>query len=314
MNGKVPALSVVVVVAGARERIEKLGQALARQSIAEDMEVMFVDISKASSSASHDIPGISTRVINLAGSCDLGYAKAEGLRQSRAPIVAYLEDHTVPTPGWAAAVLDAFYDPDAIAAAYAFTNGSPDTWWYRSVFMAEYGSMAYPLPAETANLVPANNVAYRREPLLALADRLDTLIEHDFFLYRALGANYHVVLAREGLIAHQTNASIRDLLRGHYEFSRFFAVRRVQLEGWSLAKRLCAALLTPWLVPFLRFARVLRVLPGRALWRDLLAALPVFVLIFPIDAIGEAHGYLDSEVRLRSLIWLELLAERRHRL
>jgi cellulose synthase/poly-beta-1,6-N-acetylglucosamine synthase-like glycosyltransferase len=313
MNQEAPVLSVVVLVAGARERVDLLVQALARQSIAENLEVVFVDISETGTSAPPAVPGVSTKIINQNGSCDLGRARAEALRQARAPIVAYLEDHTVPAPGWAAAVRDAFRDPGVIAAAYAFTNGSPDTWWYRSVFMVEYGTMAHPLPAKPANLVPANNVAYRRDPLLALEGRLDTLLEQDVFLQKALGAGYRVALAREALVAHQTNTSTWDLLRGHYEFGRIFAARRVQLEGWSLTKRLCAAPLTPWLVPLLRLKRVATGLPGRALWRDFVAALPAFTLIFTTDAIGEAHGYLDGEARPRSLIWLELQAERARR-
>jgi hypothetical protein len=308
-----PALSVVVIVAGSRERIAGLGRALAQQSIAQDIEVIFVDISQTSTSALSDIPGIATRVINLPGSCDLGAARAEALRQSRAPIVAYLEDHTVPAVGWAAAVVEAFQDEAALAAAYAFTNGSPDTWWYRSVFLVEYGSMAHPLPARPTHLMPANNVAYRRAPLLALGSRLDALLEQDFFLHKALGSDFHVALAREALLAHQTNASVRDLLRGHYEFGRFFAARRVQHEGWSLAKRLCAAPLVPWLVPLLRLRRVVRGLPGRTLWGDFVAALPVFALIFAGDALGEAYGYLDAKARPRILIWLELEADRAQR-
>ncbi len=313
MSSDVPVLSVIVVVAGDRERIVGLGQALAQQSIAPDLEVIFVDISESSTSALSEIPGVKTMVINLPGSCDVGHARAEALRIAHAPLVAYLEDHTIPTPGWAAAIVDAFRDPAANAAAYAYTNGSPDTWWYRSVFMVEYGSTAHPPPAKAEGLRPANNVAYRREPLLALGTRLDALLEQDFFLHNELGADFRTVMAHGALLAHQTNASISELMQGHYAFGRIFASRRVEHEGWSLAKRLCAAPVTPWLVPLLRLARVARGLPGRKLWKDFLAALPVFALIFTGDALGEAHGYLDPDPQPRSLVWLEMQAERARR-
>jgi hypothetical protein len=313
VSGGSPRLAVIVIVAGPRERIEGLGHALAGQSIAPDIEVIFVDISPTGSSALPDIPGVSTRVIALPGRCDLGHARAEALRQARAPIAAYLEDHTIPTAGWAAAVVQAFQDPAAVAAAYAFSNGSPDTWWYRSVFLVEYGSMAHPLPARPTDVVPANNVAYRRAPLLALGSRLDALLEQDFFLRQALGPDLRTVLAREALLEHQTNASVRELLRGHYEYGRFFAVRRVQHEGWSLAKRLCVAPLVPCLVPLLRLKRLVCGLPGRALWGDFLAALPVFGLVFAIDALGEAHGYLENRADSHWLVWLEMEAPRARR-
>jgi hypothetical protein len=314
MNTGLPDLSVVVVVAGMRERSQRLAEALARQSIASRIEVIFADIAEAQAPDLPVVPGVTTRVVRLPGSCDLGHARAESLRQARAPLVAYLEDHTVPAPGWAAAVVQAMQDSSAVAAAYAFSNGSPDTWWYRSVFMVEYGSMAHPLPQRPIDLMAANNVAYRREPLLALGGRLDELLEQDFFLHKALGPDFQVALAREALLAHQTNALAGELLRGHFEFGRFFAACRVRHERWSRAKRACAAPVVPFLVPLLRLKRVVRGLPGRSLWGAFLAALPAYALVFTCDALGEACGYLaPNQASARSLIWLELEAERARR-
>jgi len=307
-------LAVIVVVASVRERIERLVHALQTQSMASRMEVIFADIAADGAPELQPVAGVATTVVRLPDSRDVGHARAEALRRARAPVVAYLEDHTVPSPGWAAAVVATMRDPQAVAAAYAFTNGSPDTWWYRSVFMVEYGSMAYPLPRTADGLMAANNVAYRREPLLALGDRLDALLEQDFFLQRAMGQDLRVVLAREAVLAHQTNTFVGELLRGHFEFGRFFAARRVQHEKWSLAKRLCAAPAVPLLVPLLRLGRMVRCLPGRSLWGTFLSALPAYALLYTCDALGEACGYLGGEsVSPASLIWLELVAERARR-
>jgi hypothetical protein len=311
MNDGRPELSVIVVVASHRERSERLARALEMQSLAGRMEVIFADIAAAEAPPLQPVPGVTTEFVRLPGSQDLGHARAEGLRRARAPIVAYLEDHTAPAPGWAAAVLAAMQAPQAIAAAYAFTNGSPDTWWYRAVFMVEYGSMAHPLPPTAKGMMAANNVAYRREPLLALGDRLDALLAHDFFLQKELGNALHVVPAPDALVAHQTNALVDELLRGHFEFGRFFGGRRARRENWSRAKRLCATPAAPVLVPWLRLARVVRGLPGRRLWVPFLSALPAYALLYTADALGEAWGYLRGETASDApLIWLELEAER----
>ena len=200
----------------------------------------------------------------------------------RGKIAALWNHHTgVPSPGWAQAVCEAFReDPEADAISYSFTNGSPDTYFYRSVFMAEYGALAHPLREGMAPAMAANNVAYRRDTLRKMSDALDSLLEIDYFLQKALGRGFRTVSAPRALLAHQTNRHLGDLLRGHFIYAQLFALRRLQFENWSLPKRLAGAAAVPVLVPLLRIKRLFQAVSGGPNVSRTMAALPVILLLY----------------------------------
>lgn len=296
-----------------RRRADGLLAALAGQTITSDIEAILIDV--GSETLPDIIPptGLRASILRRPGSDDWGAARADGVRQAQAPVVAFLEDHTLPTARWAEEVDRAFVrkDRDVAAACYAFTNGSPDTYFYRSVFMAEYGALAHPLPDGPAPTATANNIAYRRDVLLALGERLESLLEMDFFLHRFMGRDFRVLSVPRALLAHQTNTTLRDLMVGHFEYARFFANRRLRHETWNLPKRIVAAMAVPLLVPALRLKRLFSALRGRPLLRDALAGLPVILLLFVCGGFGEAWGLLRSgELSASRLIWLELSAPR----
>ena len=305
-----PALTVVVITGKARDRIARLLDALAGQSIAGALEVVIVSL--ASSEPGIDLPGgLDAVVANHPGSCDLGRARAEGVRRARAPLIAFLEDHTVPESRWAEQVCRTFQTlPLITAVSYAFVNGSPDTYFYRSVFMAEYGALAHPLPEGGAPAMAANNVAYRREALTAFGAGLDALIEIDYFLQKAMGGNFQIAAAPLALLAHQTNRRLRDLVRGHFLYAQLFAHRRLQFERWSLPKRVVAAAAVPLLVPLLRIERLFQALAGGPNVSRAATALPVILILYLAGALGEAWGLLHGKGPADSLVWLELESER----
>ncbi len=310
---KTPLLSVVAITGPDRGRAERLLAALAGQSIASDIEAIIIDLAPKGSHAITPPAGLRTLIVRRPGSDDWGAARAEGVRHAQAPVVAFLEDHTIPAACWAEEVARTFDGGgwDGAAACYAFTNGSPDTYFYRSVFMAEYGALAHPLPEGPAPTSTANNIAYRRDALLALGERLDALLEMDFFLQQFLGRDFRVLSVPGALLAHETNTALRDLMVGHFEYARLFANRRLRHEEWNLPKRILAVMAVPLLVPALRLKRLFSALRGRPSMRDALAGLPVILLLYACGALGEAWGLLrGGELSASRVIWLELSAPR----
>jgi len=255
-------------------------------------------------------------VLRQPGSTNFGRARAEATRRARAPFIAFLEDHTAPAPDWAEQVRDAFAaaEDGVTAVSYAFTNGSPDTYLYRSTFMAEYGPLAHPLPEGEAPSTTANNIAYRVEALLSLGSDLDSLLEIDFFLQKAMKKRFHCVTAPRALVAHQTNAFLGELLATHFQYALLFASRRVEHESWSLSRRIALAPLTPAAVPPLRIVRLFRALRNRPLLSQGWKALPVILLLYCAGSLGEAAGLLRGRgVSGECLVWMELEAERARR-
>jgi hypothetical protein len=306
-----PSLSIVVVTTNANDRMSLLLEALSRQSRAGELEVIVIGIA-AAKPVIHFPQGLDVSVITHPQSYDLGRARGEGVRHARAPVIAFLEDHTVPEPGWAEQVCNAFSASARVTAvSYAFSNGSPDTYFYRSVFMAEYGALAHPLPKGEVPAMAANNVAYRRDALMAVGDRLDSLIEIDFFLQKAMGSSFQILAAPLALVAHQTNRRFFDLIRGHFIYAQIFALRRVRFESWSFPKRLAATAAIPVLVPWLRIRRLYKALAGGPNLAVAIKGFPVILTLYLAGALGEAWGLIRREESpLERLVWLELESER----
>lgn len=307
-----PLLTVVMVTGNAHVRISHLLDALANQSIAGKLEVLVVSLASAQAPGITFPEGLDATVISHPDSCDLGRARASGVRNARAPLVAFLEDHTIPATDWAEQVYNVFREsPGITAVSYAFLNGSPDTYFYRSVFMAEYGALAHPFPKGKAPSMASNNVAYRRDALMAAGADLDALIEIDYFLQKAMGRNFRIAAAPRALLAHQTNRRLRDLIRGHYLYAQLFALRRLQFERWGILKRVAAAAAVPVLVPLLRIKRLFQALAGGPNVPRAVAALPVILTLYFAGALGEAWELLHQRlVPAESLAWLELESER----
>lgn len=312
-----PSLSVAITLGTNPRRAGAVLGHLRRQSIADEIEVIVVSLAEARPEFSGPAGGLDLTVLHHPGSSDFGRARAEAARRARAPYIAYLEDHTVPAPDWAEQVLRAFEraEPDVTAIAYAFRNGSPDTYLYRSAFMAEYGALACPLPEGPVPSAAANNIAYRRDALLAMGEALDSLLEMDFFLQKAMGESFRCHAAPQAVLYHQTNAQLGMLVWVHFLYARLFASRRVEHERWSLMRRFAAAPIVPFAVPLLRIRRLFRALQGRPpLPAEAWKALPIIVLLYCAGGLGEAAGLLrGGGVSARSLVWIELEMERASR-
>ena len=177
--------------------------------------------------------------------------------------------------------------------------------------MAEYGALAHPLPEGKPPSSTANNIAYRRDALLAHGQDLDALLEMDYFLQKAMKDTFRIVTAPRALVAHETNRYPRDLIRGHFLFAQLFANRRLQHEQWSVLKRLAVTPLVPVVVPLLRLKRLFQAVAGRPQLRDTAAGLPVILALYVSGALGEAWGLLrGGRLSAGNMVWFELEAER----
>lgn len=129
-----PTLTVCVVT---YERPEFLGRCLdSLATVADDLhQVVVVDASDTSHEVvTADRPALGLTYVwapHLAGW--MTRSRNEALRHVSGDVVAFLDDDVIVTPGWAAAIRDAFADPTLAAAAGRTLNGHP-------------GEESYPLP------------------------------------------------------------------------------------------------------------------------------------------------------------------------
>jgi len=303
-----PALSVAIVVGAVRERAGRVVRAVAEQDVAADIELLIVDLEPGREPIEipESVRGIQ---VQLPGGT-ISRAKGEAVRRASAPLVAFLEEHCYPRPGWAHALIEAHRGPWA-AVGYAFENANPDSWFSRSAMVSDYGIFVEP-PRGEADFISGNNVSYRRDALLAFGTRLDGLLMVDY--------NVHVALRERGerlfiephaLAAHENYTRMTALGNANRSYCRAMAANRAR--GWSRARRLFYAAVVPVAAPAIKLARLIRTLrTRRGGLRPTLSALPVIAGAYAYSAAGEARGYLDPNPEAAEadfLVW-ELATER----
>jgi hypothetical protein len=285
-------LSAVLVAGPCRARAQRVLDALGAQTARDRMELVVVDL------APHAAPlrtpdGTPAEYLERPGLDHWGGAKAEGLRAARGAVVAFLEDHCYPAPGWADAVLDAHRGPWA-GVGYAFTNANPGSYVSRTSLLARYGAFAHPARGGEAVTVSGNNVSYKRDVLMGLGDDLEDLLAIDFNVQERLRRRGHrLSVEPRALAAHENFERVSLEGRTGRPYCRLLAAERARSGGWSRLRRLAYGIGAPLGAPAMRLARLTLSLRGRReLWRDFVLGLPVIAVMYLWDASGEAAGYL----------------------
>ncbi|MCL6546490.1 MAG: hypothetical protein K6T61_14805, partial [Bryobacteraceae bacterium] len=87
------------------------------------------------------------------------------MRAASAPLVVMTEDHSLPEPGWAAALLEAHREHRA-AVGPAIVNGNPESLLSWANVVIEYGEWLDPVQSRPVQHLPGHNTCYRRDVLL----------------------------------------------------------------------------------------------------------------------------------------------------
>jgi len=286
-----PRLSVAIVVGRQRERSQQALEAIARQDV-RGMEIVLVDVVPAAARL-RSPPGAEVREV-VCEAVNAGWARAEAVRIARAPVVAFVEEHCIVADGWAEAVLEAFETGPWAAVGYTFGNANPGTWVSRGCHVAAYGPWMAPGGDGEVPDVAGNNLAFRRDLLLAQGDRLPLMLFPDAIMRQQLirdGRRFFVSAAAACL--HESPTRLGFVLGASYAFCRLMAARRVETRGWQPWRRVLYAVGAASAAPALRMWRLLRGVaahPGR--WWAVVEGLPVVLAVYVCGSIGESVGYL----------------------
>jgi hypothetical protein len=290
-------LSILLVAGPLRDRLERCLLALAAQSMPERMEIAIVDL--APEAPPLQLPPGLAPLLTSAPALSYGEARARALALTSAPLLAYLEDHVVPAPGWLDATLAAF-DTGADAVNFSFENLNPASVTSRGCMLLAYGHWMAPMPPGPAGFIACHNVAYRRTALAPYLPDLPRWFEAEFFLHAHMrGRGLRFAQSSGAVLAHENWTRVSDACRDSGAFQQLFGSQRAALARWSFPRRLFYAAAMAACPP-LHCARL-----ARKLWRraphfaHFLAALPVIFAVYSYGAWREAIGYLYGEQQSR---------------
>ncbi len=299
----IPELSVVVVVGPLRGRVAPCLASLDAQGLGERLEVLLVDLGPEGAERVRGSESAAVRILRFPQGTTFSASRARAVAEARAPVIAFLEEHTRVRSGWAEAVLGAFRDPGVTGVGWSVVCANPGAGKADVIGLLSYGLFEPPLAGGETRLLPGHNASFRRDSLLAFGDELPRLLACDLVLHeRMLREGRRFVLAADAVMEHLNETSLRSIGLGVELFYRIYGPLRAAEGRWRFARRALYVAATP-VIPLyallLAVRRYRRSRPARA--RLLLRNAPFVYAVQLRAAWGQALGLVfgpgDAETR-----------------
>lgn len=303
-----PDLSVVLVVGERRERAARALESILTQRAIERLEVLLCDLAPGEPPP---VPGSdhpAVRIFKLSPNTLFSAAKARGVREASAPIVAFVEEHTRVYEGWAEALIEAHRGPWAGVGAEVH-NANPGVRLSRALEVLNYHPWLPPATRSEFGMLPGHNSSFKRELLLSYGVELDEMLRAEIVLHQRLCRDgYRLITEPAARFEHLNETTFGSAARGRFLWNRIYGTMRARVFGWPVARRLFYAVVTP-LIPCYALARIVvslarrhpGLLPRVFLWS------PVLLLVQFVSACGHTVGLLfgagDADVRFS---WFEM--------
>jgi hypothetical protein len=284
-------MSVVVITPDTYETVRKTIRHLRAQKVREILEIVLVAPSadKLALDEKELLDFHQFRVVEIGHMLSTARARAEGVRNASAPIVAFVEDHAFPAKGWAEALINA-HQNDWAAVGPVMANANPGSLTSWVNLAVEYSQWLEPLAGGEAKHLPGHNGSYKRERLLEYGDKLEEMLDAESILHWDLRAKGHrLYLEPRARTFHQNFSMLLPSIILRFHGGRLFAAARAR--RWPLWHRLIFTCGAP-LIPLVRFIRIVGDLRRKGRPRHLLPRImPSLFAALVFDGLGEMVGY-----------------------
>lgn len=288
-----PEMSVLLVTPDDYQTIRRTVRHLRAQTVAGRLELLIIAPSRGGLGLVEREVGCfqSVRVVEVGEIERVAPAKAAGVAEASAPLVAFAEDHCYPEPEWAARLIDAHRQGWA-AVGPAMRNANPLTTISWAGLYLNYGCCAGGANSGAARNLPWHNTSYRRQLLLDYGDELPALLAVEGLLLDDLRARGHgLYFEAEAPTSHVNISLLSSWVVHAFWGGRLFGAARARKQGWSVWRRLAYVCGGP-LIPLVRLRRAVPVIRRTGRGRELLPRIlpAMFAGLIP-HALGEVAGY-----------------------
>jgi hypothetical protein len=292
-NRIIPDMSIVVLTPDTYETIRKVMQHLRAQTVRDRLEIIIVTPSADNLGPDEsELEGFfQVRNVEVGEISSTARSRAAGIRQAAAPVVALSEDHSLPEPGWAEALIRAHEQPWAAVGPYVLNANPENVISIATDLMA--GRPFEHVRAGVVDDLPLRNSSYKRRLLLEYGSELDALLEIETLLHWDLRARgYQLYLEPAARTYHQDFTRMVPFMREQLHVGRVFAAFRAR--RWSPLRRAIYTLGSP-LIPLVRLRRILPKLLRPARGNHSLPILLALVITgLYVNAAGEMLGYASG--------------------
>lgn len=286
-----PELTAIVVVGSRREYAGVCLRTLLDQGLGDRLEIVLVDVALLGAEPVAGSEAPQVRRLPLPEGTLFGDARAAGFATARAPVIAFLEEHTYVLPGWATAVLEAHRGP-WVGVGTRIVAGNPTYGRSRLIGLLNYGHYAAPLRRGESARVPGHNATYKTDALRSLGDDLTGLLGNDLVLQqRLLARGGRFFLEPAAVLAHRNEGSLASIGRGIFLWYRSYGPLRAREGRWSWGRRMLYVVAAP-AIPFYFVAHFVPYLvrERKEGWARVACNLPFVWAMQLCGALGQAVG------------------------
>ncbi len=286
------ALLSVILVTDTLERGRNVIDTLARQTIADRIELILVTSSpdEVRKAADGYVSFHSVMILSADSIVPLSAARAIGVRAATAPYVFIAETHAYLDPDTAAKLIELLSQEWSLVVP-GFRNANPRNGLSWAGFLSDYGAWSRALPAGETRRAPAHDTAFRRSVLTEFGDRLEQALSFGDELYVGMNARGHRAWFEPTAgIQHVNIDRIGHWMRERYLSGVLIGGNRS--NKWTWSRRLLYVCASP-LIPFVVLARVQRGVREVSQREHLpVGTIPALVGGVILKVAGEVRGYL----------------------
>jgi glycosyltransferase involved in cell wall biosynthesis len=223
-----------------------------------------------------------------------------GIARATGEIIAITDATCRVSRDWIPAILKAHEAPHAlIGGAVEVAECRSGLDW--AAYFCEYGQFMRPLQKGAAIELPGNNLSFKRWTLDLATEFVRDGFWKTYWCHGLRKAGIELVAEPAVVVYCHRSYRLLPFLIRRFHHGRCFAGMRVEQTS-SLARAGYVA--GSWLLPFLFFARVLRMIfSKRRFWGEFARALPFTILAIVSWSLGEFCGYLAGEGKSCALIY-----------
>jgi len=282
-------LSVVVASAWSVRDLESFLDALTGPSWARKFEIIVADCCDDDALENIIAKHPDVIFIRYSEKTPLPLLWGAGIARATGEIIAVTDATCRAGPDWIPAMLKAHEAPHALigGAVEAAECRSGLDW---AAYFCEYGQFMRPLQKGAANELPGNNLSFKRWTLDLGAEFVRDGFWKTYWLRSLRDAGVELVAEPAVVVYYRRSYRLFPFLIRRFHHGRCFAGMRVAQASLFARAGYAAG---SWLLPFIFFARVLRmILSKRRLLGEFALALPFTILAIVSWSLGEFCGYL----------------------
>jgi glycosyltransferase involved in cell wall biosynthesis len=295
-----PRLSVIIASIDAIEKLKSCLEALNKQS--KDKNIEIIACAYCDENLLQDVKGLFPQVefIHFLEKSTLPQLWGAGITRASGQIIAITDSTCIISENWISSILKAHESQHPVIGG-AVETAELNKWVDWAAYFCEYGQFMYPLKQGVVNVLPGNNISFKRWALDEGREFVQDGFWKTYWCRKLQEKGYELISEPTILIYYNKTYDFIPFLIRRFRHGRCFGGMRN--EQISLLKRSVYALGSP-ILPFIFLTRIIKVIISKKRFLiEFMFSFPITVLAIGMWALGELWGYVFGTGKSRAYIY-----------